>query len=48
MNALWLLLTLWIGFFAGFFLFALMSMARDRTQQGSDRYLPLHARRAPN
>lgn len=48
MNALWLLLALWIGFFAGFFVFALLAMARDRESREPARYLPLRAKSAPH
>lgn len=47
METLWLLIALWIGFVAGFFLCALMTMARDRPRQTAS-YLPPHVRRAHN
>ena len=46
MDAVWFLLALWIGFVAGFFVSALMAMARDKAPLEPVRYVPLHPRRA--
>lgn len=36
MNTVWILLALWIGTMSGFFLFALMAMARESERGDSD------------
>ena len=46
MDAVWILLALWIGFAAAVFLFALMSMARDEAPRVPVRYVGLQTRRA--
>ena len=43
MSGLWLVLALSIGFFAGFFLFALLAMARDQDSREPVGYAPLRA-----
>jgi hypothetical protein len=51
MNMLWVLLALWIGTMAGFFVFALMAMAHDSERDDSRVFMrserkPAHARGA--
>ena len=48
MTALWLLLALWIGTFAGFFVFALMAMARDSSQDEHFAFTRIEPRRGAN
>jgi hypothetical protein len=43
MSGLWLVLALSVGFFAGFFLFALLAMARDQDSREPVGYAPLRA-----
>jgi hypothetical protein len=40
MNALWILLALWIGTIVGFFGFALMAMARDSELNEANMFAP--------
>jgi hypothetical protein len=49
MAAVWILLALWIGTFAGFFLFALMNMARDNDHvEARVTPVPIPPRRWPH